>query len=88
MSRLNFPYFMNEQAIVYIIEAVKMVAMDGWKLLPQVIIIVLYYALSVLPSMINLLSVRFQPNHMTRAFRHIIAWWGGGGVFVCWCTHL
>ena len=36
MTRLNFPYFMNEQAIAYIIEAVKMVAREGWKLLPQV----------------------------------------------------
>ena len=36
MTRLNFPYFMNENAINYIIEAVKMVAKDGWKLLPQV----------------------------------------------------
>ena len=36
MTRLNFPYFMNETAIKYIIEAVKMVAREGWKLLPQV----------------------------------------------------
>ena len=36
MTRLNFPYFMNEMAIKYIIEAVKMVAREGWKLLPQV----------------------------------------------------
>ena len=36
MTRLNFPYFMNETAVKYIIEAVKMVARDGWKLLPQV----------------------------------------------------
>ena len=36
MTRLNFPYFMNEQAVQYTIEAVKMVALEGWKLLPQV----------------------------------------------------
>ena len=36
MTRLNFPYFMNETAVKYIIEAVKMVAREGWKLLPQV----------------------------------------------------
>jgi hypothetical protein len=39
MTRLNFPYFMNETAVKYIIEAVKMVAREGWKLLPQVCIL-------------------------------------------------
>lgn len=39
MTRLNFPYFMNETAVKYIIEAVKMVAREGWKLLPQVCLI-------------------------------------------------
>ena len=40
MTRLNFPYFMNETAVKYIIEAVKMVAREGWKLLPQVCILI------------------------------------------------
>ena len=40
MTRLNFPYFMNEMAVKYIIEAVKMVAREGWKLLPQVCILI------------------------------------------------
>lgn len=44
MTRLNFPYFMNETAVKYIIEAVKMVAREGWKLLPQVCILYYYTA--------------------------------------------
>jgi selenocysteine lyase/cysteine desulfurase len=34
MTRLGFTYFMTEQEVDYIIEAVAMVAKHGWKLLP------------------------------------------------------
>lgn len=34
--RLSFPYFMSDEAIEFVIEAVKMTAKEGWKLLPQV----------------------------------------------------
>ena len=33
--RLNLPYFMSDEEIEFVIEAVKMVASDGWKLLPR-----------------------------------------------------
>ncbi|XP_068718445.1 uncharacterized protein [Montipora capricornis] len=33
--RLNLPYFMSEDAVDFVLEAVKMVAEHGWKLLPQ-----------------------------------------------------
>ena len=36
MTRLGFTYFMTEQEVDYIIEAVAMVAKHGWKLLPLV----------------------------------------------------
>lgn len=36
MTRLSFPYFMNREAVDYMIQAVLMVARDGWKLLHQV----------------------------------------------------
>ena len=34
--RLNLPYFMSEDAVDFVLKAVKMVAEHGWKLLPQV----------------------------------------------------
>lgn len=34
-SRLNLPYFMTDKDIDFVLEAVKMVAEEGWKLLPQ-----------------------------------------------------
>ena len=34
--RLNLPYFMSDDAVDFVLEAVKMVAEHGWKLLPQV----------------------------------------------------
>ena len=34
-TRLNLPYFFDEQTIDYVIHAVDMVATHGWKLLPQ-----------------------------------------------------
>lgn len=33
--RLNLPYFMSDDAVDFVLEAVKMVAEHGWKLLPQ-----------------------------------------------------
>ena len=36
MVRVNFPYFMDREAVDYIIKAVVMVAKNGWKLLSQV----------------------------------------------------
>lgn len=35
-TRLNLPYFYEDEVIDYIIEAVDMVTRHGWKLLPQV----------------------------------------------------
>ena len=34
--RLNLPYFMCDDAVEFVLQAVKMVAQYGWKLLPQV----------------------------------------------------
>ena len=44
VTRLSFPYFMDNEAVDYIIQSVVMVAKYGWKLLPQVYYkIVQYY---------------------------------------------
>ena len=37
VTRVSFPYFMSEEMVDFIIEAVKMTAREGWKLLPQVL---------------------------------------------------
>lgn len=35
-ARLNLPYFMKEDCVDFVLDAVAMVAEHGWKLLPQV----------------------------------------------------
>ena len=47
VTRLNFPYFMSDETVNYVIQAVAMVAKHGWKLLPQVRVLVEVLALSV-----------------------------------------
>ena len=36
-TRLNLPYFMDDECVDFVLSAVAMVAEHGWKLLPQVI---------------------------------------------------
>lgn len=36
--RISLPYFMSESEIAYVLEAIKMVATEGWKLLPQYVL--------------------------------------------------
>ncbi|XP_061164658.1 uncharacterized protein LOC133173684 [Saccostrea echinata] len=33
--RINLPYFMDEETVQFVLEAVRIVAKEGWKLLPQ-----------------------------------------------------
>ncbi len=35
-TRLNLPYFMDDECVEFVLSAVAMVANHGWKLLPQV----------------------------------------------------
>lgn len=37
VTRVSFPYFMSKEVVEFVVEAVKMVAREGWKLLPQVL---------------------------------------------------
>lgn len=39
VTRLSFPYFMSDDIITFVVEAVAMVAEHGWKLLPQVMLV-------------------------------------------------
>lgn len=37
-TRISLPYFINDSELAFIMEAVKMVATEGWKLLPQYVV--------------------------------------------------
>lgn len=37
-ARITFPYFMSEAEVAFVLEALKMVATEGWKLLPQYVL--------------------------------------------------
>lgn len=37
-ARISLPYFMNDQELAFVLEALKMVATEAWKLLPQYIL--------------------------------------------------
>lgn len=37
-ARLSFPFFMSEAEVAFVLEALKMVATEGWKLLPQYVL--------------------------------------------------
>lgn len=34
-TRISLPFFMSESEMAYVLESIKMVATEGWKLLPQ-----------------------------------------------------
>ena len=42
-SRLNFAYFLDDDTVDYVLRAIDSVATNGWKLLPQVTILILQY---------------------------------------------
>lgn len=68
VTRLSFPYFMSEEAVEFVIEAVKMIAREGWKLLPQVNL--LYTSASMIsPSNVYLSSMTLYQKlvHFTTA---------------------
>lgn len=37
-ARVSIPFFMSDSEIAFVLEALKMVATEGWKLLPQYIL--------------------------------------------------
>lgn len=37
-AKLSFPFFMSEAEVAFVLEALKMVATEGWKLLPQYVL--------------------------------------------------
>lgn len=36
--RVSLPYFMSETELAFVLEALKMVATEGWKILPQYVV--------------------------------------------------
>jgi hypothetical protein len=37
-ARISLPFFMSDSEVAYVLEALKMVATEAWKLLPQYIL--------------------------------------------------
>lgn len=37
-TRISLPYFISDAEVSFVLEAVKMVATEGWKLLPQYVL--------------------------------------------------
>ncbi|XP_065205688.1 uncharacterized protein LOC135835380 isoform X2 [Planococcus citri] len=75
-TRISLPYFMSDAEVTFVLEAVKMVATEGWKLLPQY---VLYPEMGEWKHRTNLVfrerkwlnSVRFIDGKMTANERKI-----------------
>ncbi|XP_018336222.1 uncharacterized protein LOC108744801 [Agrilus planipennis] len=81
-TRISLPYFMSESELAFVMEAVKMVATEGWKLLPQYIADLntgewRHYSNAVCKDRKWLNSVRYVDGKMTMNERRI----SGPGVF-------
>ncbi|KAL3265952.1 hypothetical protein HHI36_010140, partial [Cryptolaemus montrouzieri] len=81
-TRISLPYFINDNELAYIMEAVKMVATEGWKLLPQYIVDLesgewRHYTNAITKDRKWLSSIRYVDGKMTMNERRI----SGPGLF-------
>lgn len=81
-ARLTFPYFMSEAEVAFILEALKMVATEGWKLLPQYVMNPetgewRHHTNSVFKDRRWLGSIRYTDGRMNASERRV----SGPGVF-------
>ncbi|XP_014206620.1 uncharacterized protein LOC106638097 [Copidosoma floridanum] len=81
-TRLTFPYFMSEAEIGFVLEALKMVATEGWKLLPQYVLNPetgewRHHTNSVFKDRRWLGSIRYTDGRMSATERRV----SGPGVF-------
>ncbi|XP_015123427.1 uncharacterized protein LOC107045619 [Diachasma alloeum] len=82
-ARLSLPYFMSEAELAFVLEALKMVATEGWKLLPQYVLNPdtgewRHHTNSVFKERKWLASIRYTDGKMVSSERRVS---GGGGVF-------
>nr|XP_032523108.1 uncharacterized protein LOC116774477 [Danaus plexippus plexippus] len=80
--RLSLPFFMSENELAFVLEALKMVATEGWKILPQYVVNSetgqwRHHSCSVLRDKKSLYSIRFNDGKITANERRV----SGPGIF-------
>ncbi|XP_068623060.1 uncharacterized protein [Battus philenor] len=80
--RVSLPYFMSETELAFVLEALKMVATEGWKILPQYVVNTetgqwRHHTCSILRDRKSLYSLRYNDGQMTAKERRI----SGPGIF-------
>ncbi|XP_041970127.1 uncharacterized protein LOC121726703 [Aricia agestis] len=80
--RISLPFFMSECELAFVLEALKMVATEGWKILPQYVVNSetgqwRHHSSSVLRDRKSLYSLRFNDGKMCANERRI----SGPGIF-------
>ncbi|XP_034934386.1 uncharacterized protein [Chelonus insularis] len=83
-ARVSLPYFMSEAELAFVLEALKMVATEGWKLLPQYILNPetgewRHHTNSVFKERRGLGSIRYTDGKMISSERRVSG--GAGGIF-------
>ncbi|CAG9571672.1 unnamed protein product [Danaus chrysippus] len=80
--RISLPFFMSENELAFVLEALKMVATEGWKILPQYVVNSetgqwRHHSCSVLRDKKSLYSIRFNDGKITANERRV----SGPGIF-------
>ncbi|KAJ2945237.1 hypothetical protein O0L34_g9308 [Tuta absoluta] len=80
--RVSLPFFMSDNELAFVMEALKMVATEGWKILPQYVVNPQtgqwrHHASSVMRDKKSLFSLRFHDGKVTSHERRI----SGPGIF-------
>lgn len=74
--RVSLPFFMSDTELAFILEALKMVATEGWKILPQYVVNTetgqwRHHTCSVLRERKSLHSLRYNDGHVTAHERRV-----------------
>ncbi|XP_028172811.1 uncharacterized protein LOC114361819 isoform X1 [Ostrinia furnacalis] len=80
--RVSLPFFMSESELAFVLEALKMVATEGWKILPQYVVNPQtgqwrHHTCSILRDKKSLYSLRFNDGKVTSHERRV----SGPGIF-------
>ncbi|CAK1589211.1 unnamed protein product [Parnassius mnemosyne] len=80
--RVSLPFFMSDNELAFVLEALKMVATEGWKILPQYVVNTetgqwRHHTCSMLRDRKSLYSLKFIDGQMTACERRI----SGPGIF-------
>lgn len=74
--RVSLPFFMSDAELAFVLEALKMVATEGWKILPQYVVIPetgqwKHHSCSILRDTKSLHSLRFNNGKITSHERKV-----------------